>query len=75
MSFFKEILPNIFTNFVLNKILFFYNKNPLWVSDLIKEEIRWGNKVYKTDTKYGKTQNDYFKLQETISSASCLIEK
>ena len=45
------------------------------MNNWIKEEIKWANEVYKTFIKYGKTQNDYFKLQGAISFVSCLTGK
>ena len=43
------------------------------MNDWIKEESELKNEVDKTYIKNSKTQNDYFKFQEAISSVSCSI--
>ena len=37
---------NVFSNFIPNKLVTFYDKDPLWMSEHLKKKIKWRNKIY-----------------------------
>ena len=44
---FNKTTINIFSNFILNKLVTFDDKNPLWMTEKLKEKIKWKHKVYR----------------------------
>ena len=43
----NDTTTNVFSNFVPNKILTFDDRDPPWMSELIKQKIQWKNGIYK----------------------------
>ena len=35
-----------FSNFILNRLVTLNNKNPPWMSEYLKNKIKWHNKIY-----------------------------
>ena len=76
VSIFNETIINIFSNFVPNKLVTFDDSDLLWMSDFIKNKIKWKHQIYKIYHKNGHKNSDYFKLQKaTISVVSELISR
>ena len=72
VSIFNETIINIFSNFVPNKL---DDSDPPWMSDFIKNKIKWKHQIYKIYQKNGHKNSDYFKLQEATSVVSELISR
>ena len=75
VSIFNETIINIFSNFVPNKLVTFDDSDPPWMSDFIKNKIKWKHQIYKIYQKNGHKNSDYFKLQEATSVVSELISR
>ena len=43
----NDIILNVFTNFVPNKVITCDDRDPPWINDNIKNKIRWKNIMYK----------------------------
>ena len=50
----NEIILNIFTNFVPNKVITCDDRDPPWINDNIKNKIKWKNSMYKNYKRNGK---------------------
>ena len=75
VSIFNETIINIFSNFVPNKLVTFDDSDPPWMSDFIKNKIKWKHQIHKIYQKNGHKNSDYFKLQEATSVVSELISR
>ena len=45
---FNETIMNIFSNFVLDKLVKFDDSNPTRMNDFIKNKIKWKHQIYNT---------------------------
>ena len=50
----NDIILNVFTNFVPNKVITCDDRDPPWINDNIKNKIRWKNSMYKNYKGNGK---------------------
>ena len=55
----NDIILNVFTNFVPNKVITCDDRDPPWINDNIKNKIRWENSMYKNYKRNGKKTEDY----------------
>ena len=53
----------------------FDDKNPPWMTEKLKEKIKWNHKVYKDYLKNGKTKADYMYEHHVITEVSQLKNK
>ena len=42
----NNTLMNVFSNFIPNKLVTFNDKDPPWMSEYLKNKIKWRNKIY-----------------------------
>ena len=75
MNFLNDIILNVFTNFVPNKVITCDDRDPPWINDNIKNEIKWKNSMDKNYKRNSKKTEDYELLTKTVSEVSQLIEK
>ena len=73
VSTFNETIINIFSNFVSNKLVTV--DDPPWMSDFIKNKIKWKHQIHKIYQKNGHKDSGYLKLQEATSVVSELISR
>ena len=59
---FNEILTNIFTNFIPNKLITLDDRDPPWVTENIKKLLKDKSKLYKQYIKSERKEGDYEKL-------------
>ena len=71
----NDIILNIFTNFVPNKVIACDDRDPPWINDNIKNKIKWKNSMYKNYKRSCKKTEDYKLLVKAVSEVSQLIEK
>ena len=43
----NKTIINIFSNFNSNKLATFHDKDPPWMTEKLKEKIKWKHKVYR----------------------------
>ena len=43
----SKTIINIFSNFISNKLVTFHDKDPPWMTEKLKEKIKWKHKVYR----------------------------
>ena len=53
----------------------FNDKDPLWMTEKIKEKIKWKHKVYRNYLKNGKTEAEYMHVHHSIMEVSQLISE
>ena len=66
---------NVFSNFIPNKLVTFNEKDPPWMSQYLKKQIKWHKKIY---AKYLNGKNgsvDYITLQNVMAEVSELVCK
>ena len=66
---------NVFSNFILNKLVTFNDKDPLWMASNLRDKINWKNSIYKDYFKNDKTNYPYIKLQHAISEVSVALSR
>ena len=71
----NDIILNVFTNCVPNKVVTCDDRDPTWINDNIKSKIKWKNSTYKNYKRNGKKTEDYELLIKAVSEVSQLIEK
>ena len=71
----NDIILNVFTNFVPNKVIMCDDRDPPWINDNIKNKIRWKNSMHKNCKRNGKKTEDYDLLTKALSEVFQLIEK
>ena len=71
----NDIITNIFTNFVPNKVIMCDDRDPPWINDNIKKKTRWKNSMHKNYKRNGKKTEDYQLLTKALSEVFQLIEK
>ena len=47
VNIFNKTIINIFSNFIPNKLVTFDDKDPPWMTEKLKEKIKWKHKVYR----------------------------
>ena len=47
VSILNSTLMNIFSNFILNKLVTFNDKDPPWMTTNLRNKINWKNGIYK----------------------------
>lgn len=45
---FNKVLINVFSNFIPNKSVNFFEQDPPWMNELVKRKNNWKNEIYKT---------------------------
>ena len=70
-----NIILNVFTNFVCNKVITCHDRDPPWINDNIKNKIKWKSRMYKNYKRNGKKTEDYELLTKAVSDVSQLIVK
>ena len=70
----NNIILNIFSNFVPNKILTFDDRDPPWMTEYIKSKIHWKNCIYNQYVNSLRNHVDYDILQQAISEVSELVD-
>ena len=71
----NDIILNVFTNVVPNKVITCDGRDPPWINNNIKSKISWKNSMYKNYKRNGKKAEDYKLLTMAVSEVSQLIEK
>ena len=66
----KKTTINIFSNFIPNKLVTFNDKDLPWMTETLKEIIKWKHKVCRDYLKNGKTEADYVHAHHTITEVS-----
>ena len=66
---------NFFSNFIPNKLFTFNDKDPPWMSDYLKNKIKWCNKIYAEYLNENNESIDYITLQDVIAEVSELVCK
>ena len=70
----NNIILNIFSNFVPNKILTFDDGDPPWMIEYIKSKIHWKNCIYNQYVNSSRNHADYNILQQAVSEVSELTD-
>ena len=70
LNIFNKTIINIFSNFIPNKLVTFNDKNSPWVTEKLKEKIKWKHNVYRDYLKNGKTKADYMNVHHAITAVS-----
>ena len=68
-----NIKLNIYRNFVLNKLVTFDDKDPVWMNENIKSKIEAKNKLYQEYVKKGRQETDFCALEESVRNLNDLI--
>ena len=55
---FNKTIINMFSNFIPNKLVGFNDKDPPWMTEKVKEKIKWKHKVYRHYLNNSKTEAD-----------------
>ena len=58
-----------------NKLVTFDDKDPPWMTEKLKEKIKWKLKVYRDFLKNGKTEADYMHVHHAITEVSQLFSE
>ena len=66
---------NVFSNFIPNKLVTFNDKDPPWMSEYLKNKIKWRNKIYAEYLNENNGSIDYTTLQNVIVEVSELVCK
>ena len=74
MNLLNDIILNVFTNFVPNKVITCDDRDPPWINDNVKNKIKWKNSMHKNYKRNGKKTEDYELLTKTVCEVSQLIE-
>ena len=53
----------------------FDHKNSPWITEKLKEKIKWNHKVYRDYLKNGKTEADYIYVHHAMTEVSQLISE
>ena len=75
VNIFNKTITNIFSNFIPNKLVNFDDKDPPWMTEKLKEKIKWKHKVYRDYLKNRKTEADCMYLHHAITEVSHLISE
>ena len=75
VNIFNKTIINIFSNFIPNKLVTFDDKDPPWMTEKVKEKIKWKHKVYRDYLKNRKTKADYMCVHHGITEVSQLISE
>ena len=75
VNIFNKTIINIFSNFIPNKLVTFDDKDPPWMTEKVKEKIKWKHKVYRDYLKNCKTKADYMCVHHGITKVSRLISE
>ena len=72
VNIFNKTIINILSYFIPNKLVTFDDKNPPWVTEKLKEKIKWKHKVYREYLKSSKTEAYYMYVHHAITEVSQL---
>ena len=64
------IIIKIFSNVIPNKLVTFDDKDLSWMTEKLKEKIKWKHKVYRDYLKNGKTEANYMYVHDAITKVS-----
>ena len=67
VSLLTETIPNIFSNFVPNKVITVKNKDSVWMTPEVKNVLREQGKVYRRYVKNGRRDEDFASLSRAQS--------
>ena len=62
----NDIILNVFTNFVPNKVITCDDRDPPWINDNIKNKIKWKNSMYTNYKRNGQKTEDYELLVKAV---------
>ena len=71
----NDIVTNVFSNFVPNKIVTFDDGDPPWMTEYIKTKIQQRDNTYKNYLRNSKNNQDFKCLQSAIDDVSNTICK
>ena len=66
---------NVFSNFIPNKLVTFNDKDPPWMSEYLKNKIKWRNRIYAEYLIENNESIDYITLENVIAEVSELVCK
>ena len=69
-----NIILNIFSDFVPNKMLTFDDRDPPWMTEYIKSKIHWKICIHNQYVNSSRSHADYDILQQAISEVSELVD-
>ena len=72
---FDEILMNIFSSFIPNKIKTLRDNDPSWMNDDIKIKIKLKHKLYHRYLRHKRNNEDFAKLEYLCNKIYNLISK
>ena len=72
---FNKTIIDIFSNFITNKLVTFDEKDSPWMTEKLKEKIKWKHKVCRDYLKNGKTDADYMHVHRAVTEVSQLISE
>ena len=73
VNIFNKTIINIFSNFIPNKLVTFDDKDPPWMTEKLKEKIKWKHKVSRDYFKNGKIEANYMYVHHAITEVSHLL--
>ena len=71
VNIFNETIINIFSNFIPNELVTFDDKDPPWMTEKLKEKIKWKHKVYRDYLKNAKTEAEMKLNNPKTNSKTC----
>ena len=69
----NETILNVFRNYVPNKCITIDDKEPVWMNETIKSEIKTKNTLYKQYIDIGRFQSDFVFIETFIIEINDLI--
>ena len=73
VTIFNTYLINIFHNFIPNEVITIDDRDPPWMTSLIKKKFQAKDLLYQNYLRYGRSQFDYEKVEEACHSINNLI--
>ena len=71
----NSTIMNVFSNFIPNKLVTFNDKDPPWMSEYLKNKIKWRNRIYAEYLIENNESIDYITLENVIAEVSELVCK
>ena len=71
----NSTIMNVFSSFIPNKLVTFNDKDPPWMSEYLKNKIKWHNRIYAEYLIENNESIDYITLQNVIAEVSELVCK
>ena len=73
VAIFNQTLMNVFSNYIPNKLIIIYDKDPPWMNDCIKREITEKEVACKSFNTNNKNYGAYLKLHTISTELSEMI--